>query len=574
MKHLQIHINDLQFEGESVLKNIHFVLNEKDKIAVVGVNGAGKSTLLKVLTGELTHYEGSIDNIGNLSVGYMKQIHSSDETKTVHMELKNAFWKIKKLEAQLQILEQKMSDEPENMNVIEEYTSLLEQFHLVWGNDIENKIHAIANGIGILDLLDKSLDAISGGQRTKVALAKVLLEEPDILFLDEPTNFIDMTSVEWLESYLQNKWTGGYMIVSHDREFLDKTCDKTYEIQPGRGITFYHTNYTDYLAERDKIEKKKLDAFKREEEYLKNQKNLINRFRAGSRSGWAKSREKSLEKREEVVAPYIAKKPRFVFSYTGECPEKILTFKECFIGRTDALFYIRELSLSKGQRIGIVWENGVGKSTFIKTILWQIPMLDGYFKKWKWIKAWYYSQMHEELFENETVRDNFHKHHLLLADQQIISLLTNYLFDYTILDRKVSELSGGQRAKLLFAILWQKEYNLLILDEPTNHLDYDTREALELALKNFEGAILFISHDRYYVNKLSTNIWFIENEELSVSYGNYEDFKFKKEFNIDMDMSLWDEEAELNLVLQEKLWESQMKKIEKRFGKRKKKKRK
>lgn len=570
MKHLQIHIDDLQFEGETIIKNIHFVLNEKDKVAVVWVNGAGKSTLLKILTGEIKNFEWSIDNIGNLSVGYLKQIHSDDETKSVHAELKDAFTKIKEVENQLTHIEQKMWEEPENMQIIEDYTSLLEQFNIIGGNDFENKIHAVANGIGILDLLEKPLNEISWWQRTKVALAKVLLESPDILFLDEPTNFIDMSSVEWLESYLQNKWTGGYVIVSHDREFLDKTCDKTYEIQPARGITFYHTNYTNYLAERDKIEKKKLDVYKREEEYLKNQKNLINRFRAGSRAGWAKSREKSLEKREIVEAPYIAKKPRFMFSYIGECPEKLLSFKECFIGRSDALFYIRELYLHKGQRIGIVGENGVGKSTFIKTILGQLQMLDGYFKKAKGLKIGYYSQMHEELYKNETVRDNFHKHGLQLEDQQIISLLTNYMFEHTIVDKKVSELSGGERSKLLFAILGQKEYNLLILDEPTNHLDYDTRESLETALKNFEWAILFISHDRYYVNKLSTNIWFIENEELSISYGNYQDYQFKKEFNIDMDMSLWDEEAELNLVLQEKLGEKQMKKIEKRFNGKKK----
>ncbi|RKW24998.1 ABC transporter ATP-binding protein [Candidatus Gracilibacteria bacterium] len=566
MKHLKININILEFEGETIFKDINFTLNKNDKVAIVGSNGAGKSSLMKILTGEMKNYDGSIDNVGNLSLGYLKQIYSDNENKLVREELREAFTEIVKMEAELDDLESKMASDSQNMNLIENYTILLEQFNNIGGNDYKNQIHQVANGIGILELLDKKLTEISGGQRTKVALAKVLLESPDILFLDEPTNFIDMNSVEWLESFLQNKWKSGYVIISHDREFLDKTCDKTYEVQKGRGLTYYFSNYTGYLSERDRIEKKKMDEYKREQEYLEKQKNLINRFRAGSRAGWAKSREKSLEKREIIEAPVIQRKPKFFFSYTGETPEKLLSFKECFIGRENPLFFINELYLYRNQRIGIVGENGVGKSTFIKTILGQIKMLDGFFGKGKGLKIGYYSQMHEELDTTKTVRENFLKQKIEYPDQQLISLLNHYLFDMKFLDKKVSELSGGERSKLLFAILGQKEFNLLILDEPTNHLDYDTRESLEEALSKFSGSILFISHDRYFVNKLSTNIWFISEGELSVSYGNYEDYKFKLENNIDMDLSLWDQEAELNLVLEEKLGEKAFKRIKEKFS--------
>ena len=566
MKHLKININILEFEGETIFKDINFTLNKNDKVAIVWSNWAGKSSLMKILTWEMKNYDWSIDNVWNLSLWYLKQIYSDNENKLVREELREAFTEIVKMEAELDNLESKMASDSQNMNLIENYTILLEQFNNIWWNDYKNQIHQVANWIWILELLDKKLTEISWWQRTKVALAKVLLESPDILFLDEPTNFIDMNSVEWLESFLQNKWKSWYVIISHDREFLDKTCDKTYEVQKWRWLTYYFSNYTWYLSERDRIEKKKMDEYKREQEYLEKQKNLINRFRAWSRAWWAKSREKSLEKREIIEAPVIQRKPKFFFYYTWETPEKLLSFKECFIWRESPLFFISELYLYRNQRIWIVWENWVWKSTFIKTILGQIKMLDWFFWKWKWLKIGYYSQMHEELDTTKTVRENFLKQKIEYPDQQLISLLNHYLFDMKFLDKKVSELSGWERSKLLFAILWQKEFNLLILDEPTNHLDYDTRESLEEALSKFSWSILFISHDRYFVNKLSTNIWFISEWELSVSYWNYEDYKFKLENNIDMDLSLWDQEAELNLVLEEKLWEKAFKRIKEKFS--------
>jgi ATP-binding cassette subfamily F protein 3 len=250
-----------------------------------------------------------------------------------------------------------------------------------------------------------------------------------------------------------------------------------------------------------------------------------------------------------------------------------LYFKECFIWRKEPLFFINEVVLHKKQRIWIVWENGVWKSTFLKTIIGQLDILDWNYSRWKWIKIGYYSQLHEELNKNKTIRENFELAWLHYPDEHLIWLLKHYLFEREDLDKKVSDLSGGQTSKLLFAILWQKEYNLLVLDEPTNHLDYDTRESLEKSLKEFPWSILFISHDRYFVNKLATNIWFITNNELSVSYWNYEDYRFKLEHNIDMDMSLFDEEAQLNLVLEEKLWEKEFKRLKEKFGKDKKRRR-
>lgn len=565
-KHIKLRIDNLEFNWESILKSIDLTINKNDRISLVWANGAGKTTLLKVLTWEITQYDGMLENIWNMSLGYLHQVYSDDETKTVREELKDGFREIKAMEKKLQKVEEEMNQDPQNIEKIESYTSLLEQFHIIGGHDYNNKIHGVTNGMGILDLLDKKLVEVSWGQRTKIALAKVLLESPDLLFLDEPTNFIDMASVEWLEWFLQNKWKGWYVIISHDREFLDKTCSQTYEVQPQRSLTYYHNDYTGYVIERSKIEKKKLENYKREQEFIEKEEKLINRFRAWSRAWWAKSRWKALEKMDRMEKPFIPKKPKFNFEFAWELPDKVMSFKEVFIGRKEPLFYIAEAILYKKQRIWIVWENGAWKSTLLKTIMGQLDVLDWLMSKGKWVKIAYYSQLHEELDKTITVRQNFEKAWFLYPDQHLIGLLSHYLFDKTVLDKKVSELSGGQTSKLLFALLWQKECGLLILDEPTNHLDYDTRESLEKSLKDFPWSLLFISHDRYFVNKLATNIWFIENEELSISYGNYEDYRFKLDNNLEMDMSLFDEEAELNLVLEEKLWEAWFKKLQNKFN--------
>ncbi len=570
MNHLKINIEKLEFQWEPVLREIELTINQNDKISIVWPNGSGKTTFMKVVVWAIKNYEGFIENVWNMTLGYLHQVYSDNEEKKVHEELKEAFAQIQSMERKLKELEEIMA---EDTWVIEEYSNLLEQFWNIGWYDYENKIHQVSQWIWVLELLDKKLSEISGGQRTKVALAKVLLESPDMLFLDEPTNFIDMTSVEWLESYLQNKWNGWYVIISHDREFLDRTCKKTLEIQPGRPSTMYHSGYSDYVIEREKVEKIRMDDWERQQDYIGKQEQLINRFRAGSRAWWAKSREKMIDKMERLDKPFIPQKPKFFFEYSWESPEKLVSYKEAFIGREESLFFINEIVLHKSMRVGVVWENGVWKSTFIKTILGQIPLLDGYQSIGKASQILYYSQMHEELYKDLTMRENFHRHWVNYPDEHLIGLIKHYLFEKTDLDKKVSELSGGQTSKLLFAILWQQSSNLLIFDEPTNHLDYDTRESLEESLRNYQWTILFISHDRYFVNKLATHIWFIHDGELSISYWNYEDYRFKIEHKLDMDMHLFDEEAELNLVLEEKLWEKEFKRLKNKFSRDKKRRR-
>lgn len=570
MKHLRIKVDKYEVDGNIILRDIDFILNENDSIALVWGNWVWKTTLMKIITWEIKEFDWQIENVWNMSIWYLSQIYTDDETKTVRQEIKEWFKDIIKTEERLKDIEEKMSTNPEDMEIIDTYTTLLETFNNIWWYSYESQIHNVANGMWILHLLDRKLKEISGWERTKVALCKILVESPDILCLDEPTNFIDMKSVEWLESYLQNKWWNWYLIISHDREFLDQTCKKTFEMQPARAINFYHTSYSWYVEERKKVEERKLAEWERQQEFIKKEENLINRFRAWSRAWFAQSREKALDRLEKLDKPYIPAVPKFFFDYIWDENQKILYFKEVFIGRKEPLFYINELYLNKWQRVWIIWENWVWKSTLLKTIMWELEVLDGVFTKWKWVKIIYYSQLHEELDKNMTVRDNFIKHGIRLEDQQLIWYLKYYLIEKEAINKPVKFLSWWQISKILFAILWQKDSNFLIFDEPTNHLDYDTKESLERSISKYPWTILFISHDRYFVNKVADIMWLIKDQELVVSYGNYEDYKYKIENWLDINMNLFDESAEMDLVLSEKLGEKEAKRLKDKFTRRKK----
>lgn len=570
MRHISINIEKYEVDGNEILSGISCLINDRDRIAVVGGNGVGKTTFMKVLSGEVEEFDGKIENVGSISLGYLAQIHFDEEDRTVRNELRLAFSEVREADDALAASEQYMADHPEDIFAIERYTECLDRYHMVGGYEMDNRIERVSRGIGIFELLDSTIRAVSGGQRTKVALAKILLSAPEFLLLDEPTNFIDLQSVEWLEKYLLEHWKGGYMIISHDREFLDRTCSIVYEIIPHEPLRIYHGNYTFSVTEKTKLEERAWKLFEEQQLFLKSEKTLINRFRAGSRAGFAKSRERALDKVELIEKPYVAPKPTFIFHEGEPCPDRVFSFKECFIGRTEPLFFVNDVVLADHERIGIVGENGVGKSTLLKTILGKLPVLDGYFRSGKGLQIAYYSQMHEELIRDKSVYDNFIAHGLEYPRERLAGILGNYGFSYADVDRPIASFSGGQISKILFAILGQKPSNVLVLDEPTNHLDYDSREALEHAMQKYPGTILFISHDRYFVNKVATKLWIIGGGELTVSYGNYSDYQYKKEHGLSLDDGLFDESAELQMVLEEKLGKNEAKRIAEKFGRGKK----
>lgn len=569
MKHLKIKINKYEIDWEIILQNIDFIFNENDKISLVWWNWAWKTTLMKIISWEIKEFDWFIENIWNVNIWYLSQIFDNSNSITVKEEIKSWFIEILKIEEKLKNLEEKMSNNPTD-EIIQEYSETLEVFNNIWWYNYESIIHHVSSWLWVNHLLDKKIDEISGWERTKVALCKILIMEPEILLLDEPTNFIDMAWVEWLEGYLQNKWKSWYLIISHDREFLDKTCKKTFELLPKRPLNFYHYNYSKYIEEREKIWERQIKEWEMQQEFIKKEENLINRFRAWSRASFAQSREKALSRLEKIEKPFIPKVPKFFFDYLDESPNKILYFKEVFIWRKDPLFYINEISLNYKDRVWIVWENWVWKSTLLKTIMRKIEPLDWIFTIWKGVKTVYYSQMHEELDLEKDIKDNFLKFNISLSDEQLTWYLKYYLIDRELIYKPVKYLSWWQRSKLLFAILWQIEANLLIFDEPTNHLDYDSKEELEKSINNYKWTVLFISHDRYFVNKVATHLWIIKNQELVINYWNYEDFKYKIEHDIDINMNLFDACAEMDMVLMEKLGEKEAKRIKEKYSRKKK----
>ena len=577
MNHLNININTFERNGESIISNIHTIINQDDRVALIGPNGIWKSTFMRIISGQITEYNGNIENIGGITLGYLEQIHFMHETKIILNELRDAFDEIRKLEKTLEIEELHMIETGESTN----YTEAIERFQLIGGYTYENEIEKVARGIGIFHLLERPLAEVSGGERTKIALAKILLSRPDFLLLDEPTNFIDLSSVEWLENYLENTWKWWYIIVSHDREFLDQTCKTTIEVLWKNGINIYSGDYTYSVEERNKIRSIQDKKFEEQQTILESEKKLINRFRAGSRAGFAKSRERQLEKIELIEKLETQIWVKFIFSYDKHCPENLIKWEDVFIGRRDPLFYIRSIILSKWERVWIVWENWVGKSTFIKTLLGEIKALEWYLHIHENAKILYFSQLHETLVLEKSIYDNFLLHGLSYSHERVGGIISTFGFSFHDSNKKVENLSGGERSRLLFALLsqnslaWKWEFseisNLLILDEPTNHLDADTRESLEKALREYPWSILFISHDRYFVNKLAEKIWIIEDGELMISYGNYEDYRYKRERWIDLDMSLFNIDGELDLVLEQKLGVAEARRIKEKFARRKKK---
>ena len=578
MNHLNINIHSFERDAEVILWNIHTIINQTDRIALIWRNGIWKSTLMKMISSQINEYDWSIENIWGMTLGYLEQIHFPDDTKTIRDELRDAFWDIRELEKIIEIEEKNLSETWEYIA----YTEAIEKYKFIGGYTYENEVEKVARGIGIFHLLEKTLWWISWGERTKIALAKILLSKPDFLLLDEPTNFIDLWSVEWLENYLEHTWKWGYLIVSHDREFLDKTCNITIEVLWKNGIKIYHWDYSYSVEEREKMISIQDKKFEEQQIFMESEKALINRFRAGSRAGFAKSREKALDRINIIEKSETKIEVNFIFSYDKYSPETLMKVEDVFIGRYDPLFYIRSLQISKGEKIGIVWENGVWKSTFIKTILGQLKALEGYLHTHENTKILYFSQLHETLDLEKSIYDNFISHGLPYSRERIGSIISTYWFEFHDTTKKIENLSGWERSRLLFALLsqnslaWKKgefseNSNLLILDEPTNHLDADTRESLEKSLRNYPGAILFISHDRYFVNKLAEKIWIIEDSELIISYWNYEDYRYKRERWIDLDMSLFNIDGELDIVLEEKLWVIEARRIREKFARKRKK---
>lgn len=527
-----ININKF-YNGKQILNNINLTIDEKDRIGLIGINGCGKTTLLRILTEKelpdrSTEKDGIISYAAKASIGYLEQMSGLDRDNTVIEEMKAVFNHLNKTAERMRELEKMMNSEHSEMQMItEEYAKLSSYYESNDGYNTDIKIKTVLNGMGFTEKeYDRVISGFSGGEKTRLAIAKLLLEEPNLLILDEPTNHLDFKTVLWLEDYLKD-YKGALIIVSHDRYFLDKVVTSVCEIEHGH-LTRYKGNYTAFT-------KLKSDAVSRQQkEYEAQQREIAkledfiarNKVRASTANS-AKSREKALERMELIDKPVLAfNHAKIRFEYKLQPPFDILNVKDADIsvgnGKSrKVLAQNISFEIKRGEKLGIIGDNGIGKSTFLKVLQGLIPH-EGRIRWASNIKISYFEQESANLDPHNTVIDELHRHYPLMTDLEIRSLLGSVGITGENVFKETGVISGGERAKVCFALMMLEKGNVLILDEPTNHLDITAKEAIEEALAEYDGTIIFVSHDRYLLNRVADKILEIRKDGTEIYNGDFD----------------------------------------------------
>lgn len=523
------------FGSVDILKNASIVVNEKEKVAIVGLNGAGKTTFMKILAGIDKADSGSITLQKNAKLSYLSQINNIDSELTIFEELTTVIQPILDMETRLSKLSEDMkhASGEELENLYEVYSSLSHNFELLDGYHIKSKINGILNGLGFSkEDFNKSIKTLSGGQKTRVFLAKILLEEPDIILLDEPTNHLDLFSIEWLENYLSN-YKGAVIIVSHDRYFLNKIVSKVIDIENGE-VNTYLGNYSDFSAKKESLRLARLKEYEKQQDEIKHQEAVINKLRSFNREKSikrAESREKLLDKIELIEKPVsLHSDMRLNFESTIVSGKDVLTVEKLSKSFDNKnLFENLNFEIKRGEHIAIIGENGTGKTTILKIINGFLEPDNGNINFGSNVFMAYYDQEHQVLHEDKSIFDEISDTYPEMNNTRIRNLLAAFLFTGEEVFKKISSLSGGERARVSLAKLMLSKANLLILDEPTNHLDIVSKEILENAIKNFEGSVLYVSHDRYFINQTATRILNLKNGNLLNYIGNYDYYLEKRD---------------------------------------------
>ncbi|MDO4623652.1 MAG: ATP-binding cassette domain-containing protein [Eubacteriales bacterium] len=523
------------FGTEEILKNISFHLEDHDKAALIGVNGAGKSTLLRVITGELIPDSGEVTMTHGKTLGYLAQYQEMEGNHTIYEEVKKGRQHVLDMEIRLREMEEQMKHTSGDAQaaLMDSYTRLTHTFELENGYAVESEIVGVLKGLGFEEKdFDRTLSTLSGGQKTRVVLGKLLLTKPDILLLDEPTNHLDMSSIVWLENYLMN-YAGTVLIVSHDRYFLNRIVNRVIEIEFGKCMTF-EGNYNDFYEKKAIIRKAQMNAWKKQQAEIKHQEEVITKLKQFNREKSikrAESREKMLDKIERLDKPEdLTADMRIELTPRIESGMDVLTVEgltKSFPGMT--LFENQSFEIKRGERLAIIGNNGTGKTTILKILNGLLEPDAGKIRLGTKVHIGYYDQEHQLLHPEKTIFQEIADSYPTLTQTQIRNVLAAFLFTNDDVYKLISSLSGGERGRVSLARLMLSEANFLILDEPTNHLDIVSKEILEDALKSYTGTVLFVSHDRYFINQTATRILDLNNGTLVNYIGNYDYYMEKRE---------------------------------------------
>mgnify|MGYP002648789242 CR=1 FL=1 len=529
---LQANKIERSFAGEVLFDNISLQVDERDRIALVGKNGAGKSTLLKILVGEEEPTSGEINKKRDLSLSYLAQDSRFESSNTIYDEMLHVFDDLRKTEKTLRQMELEMGEKTgaDLEKLMQDYDRLSEEFRQAGGFTYEADIRAILNGFKFDESMwQMKIEELSGGQNTRLALAKMLLEKPNLLVLDEPTNHLDIETIAWLENYLVN-YSGALLIVSHDRYFLDKVATITLDLTK-HSLDRYVGNYSSFVEQKEQKLLTEAKNYEKQQKEIAALEDFVNRnLVRASTTKRAQSRRKQLEKMERLDKPEAGtKSAHMTFHSDKTSGNVVLTVEEAAVGYDDqVLSEPINLVIRKMNAVAIVGPNGIGKSTLIKSIVGQIPFIKGEARFGANVEVGYYDQTQSKLTPHNSVLDELWNDFKLTPEVEIRNRLGAFLFSGDDVKKTVGMLSGGERARLLLAKLSMENNNFLILDEPTNHLDIDSKEVVENALIDFDGTLLFVSHDRYFINRVATQVLELSEEGSTLYLGDYDYYLEKK----------------------------------------------
>lgn len=514
-----------RFGSDEVLRGANLMVRAGDRVALVGVNGAGKTTLLKMLTGEMTPDEGEIVRARNTQLGYVAQKNLFNEQASIWANAMEVFADLQIMETRLRDLEQQISKES-SPELLSRYEEAQEEFKSRGGYEYQAKIRTVLSGFRFFDTgWERPVSQLSGGQRTRLAMATLLLRQPDLLVLDEPTNHLDMDTLAWLEAFLK-RYSGAILMVSHDRQFLDELANVTVELERGRTVR-YEGNYSRYLEQKAEAAERHEKLYARQQEEIARQEDFVRRNIArATTSSRARSRQKMLDRIERIEKPDAdMKRAQFAFGVVRPSGRVVLTTKNLSVGYgSRELAKNINLQLLRSERVGILAPNGAGKTTLLRSIAGQLAILHGSVEWGHQVQVGYYDQEQNLLSPDKTVVAEVWDDFPDRKETDIRTALGNFLFSGDDVQKKISQLSGGEKARVALVKLMLRHDNVLLLDEPTNHLDIFSKETLEQVLEDYEGSILFISHDRYFLNRIATRILELKPDSVESHLGNYADY--------------------------------------------------